>query len=219
MRLSDFSTDYIFHCSISPIDSLSIARVFQFNVRLKLPQNILWTDEITHVISTNTGMNWVTLAVHIRLVTYLLCGCTNAGMNGVRLAHHISLVTYLLHGSFRNRDKQWTLRENKESPKQGRIPKLRYTSGVICTTLKRENSNTEMDGVTLAHHISLVTYLVFGSTNTGMNANRHQWFICTALKREKSKNPWLKRIGAILNKSTTTRPTKYPVTRSTDFLV
>lgn len=57
------------------------------------------------MISTNTGMNWVTLAVHIRLVTYLLCGCTNAGMNGVRLAHHISLVTYLLHGSFRNRDK------------------------------------------------------------------------------------------------------------------
>ena len=95
----------------------------------------------------------------------------------------------------------------------------RYTSGVICTTLKRENSNTEMDGVTLADHISLVTYLVFSSTNTGINANRHQWFICTALKREKSKNPWLKRIGAILNKSTTTRPTKYPVTRSTDFLV
>ena len=57
------------------------------------------------MISTNTGINWVTLAVHIRLVTYLLCGCTNAGMNGVRLAHHISLVTYLLHGSFRNRDK------------------------------------------------------------------------------------------------------------------
>ena len=128
VRLSDFSIDYMLHCSIRPIDSLPIAQESLLNVPLKTTAK---TDEINRVISTNTGMN----------------------------------------------------------------------------------------GVTLAHHISLVTYLVFGSTNTGMNANRHQWFICTALKREKSKNPWLKRIGAILNKSTTTRPTKYPVTRSTDFLV
>ena len=77
VRLRDFSIDYMLHCSIRPIDSLPIAQEFLLNVPLKTTAK---TDEINRVISTNTGMN------------------------GVTLAHHISLVTYLSYVSSRNRD-------------------------------------------------------------------------------------------------------------------
>ena len=53
------------------------------------------------------------------------------------LAHHISLVAYRLYGSSRYSDWQRTLKENYESPEQGKIPKLTYTSGVMCTVLKK----------------------------------------------------------------------------------
>ena len=56
------------HCSIRPIESLPIAEESLLKVPLKTTAK---TDEINRVISTNTGMNGVTLVHHISLVTYL----------------------------------------------------------------------------------------------------------------------------------------------------
>ena len=55
VRLSDFSIDYMLHCSIRPIDSLPIAQESLLNVPLKTTAK---TDEINRVISTNTGNEW-----------------------------------------------------------------------------------------------------------------------------------------------------------------
>ena len=117
----------LFHTSYISTIYLSL-KSFLFYVRLKLPQNVPWTDEIKHVISANTEMNRLTLAHHISFVTnlfydgtytrmnevplahhipwgtYLLYDNANTGMNGVTSAHHISFVTYLSCGSSRNRD-------------------------------------------------------------------------------------------------------------------